>query len=464
MFICSICNCNNIMVLADFDTDPKIDIVQNYIRTTLPKIVKSIEERSGQQLSDIGKTYLFSERHVSDPENFTFVHGERVVIKKISEHVKREKSTQQNRFNVATAEKRFEQTSLIETAVGLIFSDQQLCLTLPTNSDKKHLDEAVIDSKKRLLISIEKVNSEYKLLYGLNDVSELSEDNIRIEVNGKGNIRSIVQCVFCKKNVKLSSKQHQSSCTWVLSNLKRHIKSSCEIIRKACSESANKLSDNDMNPGTDDTENNGNKSVFVALEIQPVIQNIDEPNDKLNAEFTSYVDSLKTQVKPQRIKMISSVLSNGEREKTCEIQLDSKVSNIEVVEIARDGNCLFSAVSHQLDDFKIGSTDHTLASSKLRVDTIAHIKANLPLYERDIKGRIYEQSMESKIYDFSKRYKEFLDEFLAKDGFWAGSESLKAIAVMMEINIIVFNEKGDVYFGNQYDPNYKRSIYLNASK
>lgn len=265
---------------------------------------------------------------------------------------------------------------------------------------------------------------------------------------------------FVKKTVKLSSKQHQSSCTWVLSNLKRHFKSSCEIIRKACTESNNELSDNDNNPGTNDTEINGNKSTLVALEIQPVIQNIDEPNDKLNAEFTSYVNSLQTQVKLQKIKMISSVISNGERQKTCEIQLDSKVLSIEVSEIARDGNCLFSAVSHQLDDFKIGSIDHTLASSKLRMDTIAHIKENLSLYERDIKGRIYEQSPKNRIYDVSKRYIEFLDEFLAKDGFWAGSESLKAIAVMMQTNIIVFNEKGDVYFGNKYDPNYKRSIMI----
>lgn len=188
------------MVLADFDSDEKIDIVQNYIRSTLPQIVKSIEERSGQQLKDIEKTYLFSERHVSDPENFTFVHGERVVIKKISDHVKKEKSTQQNRFNVAKAEKRFKQSNSIQTTVGLIFSDKQLCLTLPTNSDKKHLDKAVIDSKKRLLISIEKLNTKYKLVYGLSDVPELSEDNITIDVNRKGNVRSIVQCVFCKKN------------------------------------------------------------------------------------------------------------------------------------------------------------------------------------------------------------------------------------------------------------------------
>lgn len=109
---------------------------------------------------------------------------------------------------------------------------------------------------------------------------------------------------------------------------------------------------------------------------------------------------------------------------------------------------------------KIGSDEHILASRKLRIDNIAHIKKNLPLYERDIKGRIYERFLENKIHDFPKRCKIFLDESLGSDGFWAGSESLKAMAGITETNIIVFSEKGELYFGNRYDRDYKRSIMI----
>lgn len=402
-----------------------------------------MEKRSGKHLSDLEKSLLFSGRHVSDPENFTFVYGERVVIKNISDHVKKVLK-RQNRFDSAPPERYFKQINLIQTVVGLIFGQDQ-SLKMSTESFS-HKDKAVIADRKSLLASIEKLNIKYKSVNGLIDVPKISEENITIDRNNKGNIVASVKCVFCTKSVKVSKKQ--SSCTWVLSNMKRHIEKSCKILQNAPTELDNPLADQDMKPET---------NALVKLEIEPVIQNIEE---KLNDEFTSYMENLRTQLKLQKIKMISSVIINGETQRTCEIYLDSKESNIEVSETAPDGNCPFSAISHQLADLKIGSPEHTLASNRLRKDTVTHIKENLHLYELDIKGRFYERSSEKKIYDFPKRCEIFLDESLASDGFWGGIESVKAIARMMETNIIIFNEKGEVNFGNRYDPNYKRSIMV----
>lgn len=333
------------MVLEEFDTDEKIDIVQNYIRTSLPKIVESIELRSGEKLEDFEKSYLFSDRHVSDTENFTFVHGERVVIKNISMHVKSEKVKTQNRFNLTTSETKFAQNNLIQTAVGLIFGEDQQ-LKISKENDKKHIEEAtVINSKQRLLISIEKINNQYKTVRGLIEVIELFENNITIDVNDKGNLRARVQCVFCTKFLKVSKKQ--SSCTWVLSNLKRHIQNSCGATTNAETELDNHLVDRDMEAEPNVSKNNETKSSLLHLEIQPVMQNIDDLDNKSNDEFTSCVERLKTQLKLQRIKMINSVISNGETQKTCEIQINLRVSQIEVSEMVPDGNCLFSAISHQ---------------------------------------------------------------------------------------------------------------------
>lgn len=54
----------------------------------------------------------------------------------------------------------------------------------------------------------------------------------------------------------------------------------------------------------------------------------------------------------------------------------------------------------------------------------------------------------------------FLQSCLTRDNFFGGTESLKAVALMHEVNIIIFNESGPVYFALGFNPNYHKSILL----
>lgn len=415
-------------------TEEVIDVVQNYIRTVLPQVVESTEKRTNEQLDDIQRSYLFSQRHVSDPKNFMFVHGERVVIKKISDHVKNEKSANPNKFKMAKPSKKFMPRNLRNTTIGLIFGDADE-LKFSKRQTIEDIDKSMMQTS--LINSVDKLINKYKPIFPLKDVPEVSENMFKISLSNRGTVVAKVQCVFCAKFVKVSSKQRKSSCSWVLSNLKRHFET-------ICSKNTNTKS-NDQVLNHDETEYS-----LLGLEIQPVIN--DKSDDRPTNAFTSYVDSLRTQLKLQSVKMVSSAIGNGEMKKTCEIKLGSKASCIEICETSKDGNCLFSAICHQINYLKIESTQHKLATSKLRMDAVAQIKENISLYEHDIEGRVSGQSSET--------YINFLDEFLASDGFWGGSESLRAIAVMMEMNIIIFNEKGEVYFGNHFDQHYKRAIMI----
>lgn len=49
--------------------------------------------------------------------------------------------------------------------------------------------------------------------------------------------------------------------------------------------------------------------------------------------------------------------------------------------------------------------------------------------------------------DFDEECALFLRN-LSKQGFWGGSESLKAVSLIYKANILIFNEKGHFYFTN----------------
>lgn len=140
----------------------------------------------------------------------------------------------------------------------------------------------------------------------------------------------------------------------------------------------------------------------------------------------------------------------------CTFYLDNSKQIIEVLPIAKNGNSLFDAIAHQLYLPKINSDEHNNLSFRLRQETVNYIKENFPSFEHDVRGRIYEMN----IRDPANYYDWFLNNYLSKNYSSGGTESLRAIGAIYKTNIIVFNENGDLYFANKFNPNYQRSIML----
>lgn len=123
-----------------------------------------------------------------------------------------------------------------------------------------------------------------------------------------------------------------------------------------------------------------------------------------------------------------------------EFQLkDQTVRSISIVETKRDGNCLFSALAHQLWLNEITSREHTNKTKELRAIVVEHIlnPENYHLYESILVDRLEKESE----VPTSIQCKMFVRFGLARNN-WGGLESIKAVSNEFHVHVVIINECG----------------------
>lgn len=108
---------------------------------------------------------------------------------------------------------------------------------------------------------------------------------------------------------------------------------------------------------------------------------------------------------------------------------------------------------------KNGSDEHIQNTKKLRNDCSEFIRSNLDEFRRDIYNRISEKNP-NKENPTNEDCTIFLDECVSKNGKWCGAETLKALTIMLKSNIVVFNEKGNIYFAYQFRPEFDQTLMI----
>lgn len=144
-------------------------------------------------------------------------------------------------------------------------------------------------------------------------------------------------------------------------------------------------------------------------------------------------------------------------------QLNGSQRTIELVEIKKDGDCLFGAMVHQIYGYIPNSAKHLAAVAELRKDVVKHIVKNFDFYKFQIYGRLYEERDDTGLIlgdDLDKQSRDFVLGNLAEAGTFGGAESLKAISDIHKINIISFNEAEKFFFYMDFNPTYKRTAAI----
>lgn len=118
------------------------------------------------------------------------------------------------------------------------------------------------------------------------------------------------------------------------------------------------------------------------------------------------------------------------------LQNDS-YDTVRICEVRKDGNCLFSSIAHQLFNVKLDSLEHVNLTTKLREETVSHIKQNILTFTHEIKGRIYEESGE---FHGSDDLDDSVCQIKQDDVFSCANQSKAAIIIqqraLREIEII----------------------------
>lgn len=160
--------------------------------------------------------------------------------------------------------------------------------------------------------------------------------------------------------------------------------------------------------------------------------------------------------------MLANVLLFSGRQTSMEFKLNDSASGIaKLVEIEADGNCLFGTVSHQLFQDEVNSYEHNRNKTQLRADVVDHIKNDLNAFKHSLNGRLLDMRDDYDVNDITEDdYLHFLDNYLSKDKFWGGSETLLAISKIYCVNVFIFNEKDLCVLMNDATQHYKKSIAL----
>lgn len=127
-----------------------------------------------------------------------------------------------------------------------------------------------------------------------------------------------------------------------------------------------------------------------------------------------------------------------------------------------DGNCLFSALAHQLFGNAISSKKHEDETKKLRSAVVNHIllPENFSLFEFALQERVKEIKNEDSITDFTTECKLYVRHVLSRSGKFGGLESIKAVSDMYKVNVLVFDGNDSCHIIRGSAKNYNRTILI----
>lgn len=152
---------------------------------------------------------------------------------------------------------------------------------------------------------------------------------------------------------------------------------------------------------------------------------------------------LDEQIKNRLQKILNATITYGDRTQTMTYVFENEKHphTVHVAIIAKDGNCLFSAIAHQLFGSKINSQKHIDETKQLRRDVVNYILENYSdSYEAGLIDGVLDEPNFPKEYDSSDAAHHFLSEYLPRNGVWGGQETLAAVQQMYNANIFIFRE------------------------
>lgn len=190
-----------------------------------------------------------------------------------------------------------------------------------------------------------------------------------------------------------------------------------------------------------------------------------EKTIQLEIEFVVCLENnISDQIDRQISLMVARSLVNSEATSEMQFEVADKIGCVQITKIHPDGACMFGSLSHQIYGFKLGSDDHKKSVQKLRSDVVEFIKTDLYLFEHEIKECLYNEraknKIKGKIIDFEKEANNFLANHLAKDSYWGGAETLKAILHKYQVNILIINEDGGCYYYGGFNANLIQSLIV----
>lgn len=421
-------------------TAADIDSVENFVKNELEQRLKERCTQLGTIMQQNEIEFMFG-IYASSPTEFKFLPGERQQILAIAEELQkmyaaRGKDEFIKNFDVPT-DFQIDKSGTNVFSFGCFFG----------NKPRKLISKTAQSKTEMHLQLLSKLTTFFRS-YELEPKQPITTDIVTL-VQLENGWRADVYCVFCPLSVDNSEgrKKHCIQCDktgrWNFSNFKKHMK----IHTATKTEKENVAEASKVENSVADI------SECTLMETPIVLEEFGFYLEDETALTTN--DKLYRQFSAQNELLLAATLQNGEHKKFMPLEIDKRCMNINTVDIDADGNCLFSAVIHQLQFVKINSDHHKTQTVALRNQVVSHINNHFDSHKQALKQRL-----NCKLEEVDELGRKFVSEKLSKNGFWAGTETLIAISNIFEVNILVFEEKGPFYFATCYKSDYNRTIFL----
>lgn len=301
---------------------------------------------------------------------------------------------------------------------------------------------------------------------GEQDLERFDVENISIERKNGRLTAGKIKCILCDDTKNINAKEVNNTIYWITSNFQKHLVNVHKLRIAEKDEVQQKTFKRKCVPAT--------KTESPVLKDNNVVKNTSEFETSLNLQILpatigveKFEENIFSQISNQNLLMYNSFIQNDEDIEEIEYIIDNQFFSMEVIPIAPDGNCIFGALAHQIFQNKISSKEHEDAVVKLRIDAVDFIKLNIECFKHELKGRIYDKrdNKATKVTRSNtiKIFEEECDEFLAnlaKNGVWSGSETIKAVSLMYEVNILIVRESGHISYANGFNPNFEKTIMI----
>lgn len=479
-----------------------IDQIEEYIRKDLVSIIQKLENSESHTV--VNHSDFFGNTQLIEPSSFKFLIGERIQMEEIALFLKSIVAGDNLKYGIEvfTDEKQHKKVNYMGTVVyphfGRFFTSSNKLINsvtelavkaLPAPSDFQSL---LYDNIFNLLVSM---NVEKKML------ELFHNDMVSVKIDEENNPIGCVKCVFCisdnvkRKQIEFSirAKSEGGKHYWINSNFKKHLTIMHKVISNKPAESdaeinlekrkekvhtTEEISKSKLEDGEQSEHNPENEDLKTAVYVNTNQDTDYHSNFENHHVQANYIDSTASllfkspknsydvllsmiykQVCAQLVQIFQLAHQNDEPQAKMIFICENTKRSSKIVPIARDGNCLFSAIIHQLFQTNLKKETHKIMTDELRSTVATYIDKNFSSFKNELQGRVYDNFSNKPIEDMDTECRKIVSNLSGK-GYFGGIETLKAVTLIYEVNILVISEEGECYFATAFEPKFGKTLIL----
>lgn len=446
----SSCNFSNRLNFESI-TEDDINQVEQFVREkgldfAQKKLQTKIESHDeilfyGEQLVD-----YFGEAYASNPSNFRFEIGDRKLIRIVRDHLIKQQNEKGARFKRRFRKKPERENPKFKHATNTDQLSHQRTVAPDMGNNfvmnAEEMDDGDETICRNLSVGLFQRVKNYMQTFDIDDsiIQRIKPNIVSVKIV-EDLVVAEVFCAVCQnddtkrgkmKGKRVYYKGGEGSRFWVLSNFGQHLKN----VHKLTSRSIEELA--------------------LAHNFSVEYESVDT-----HTHTTIGSNDMYNQITTQIRTIVEATLSNNDATEQMFYELIANAPQpLKIATIVGNGDCLFSSMAHQLFSPKINSTEHINATKNLRKCVVEYISQHYESFKFELQGRVYEEINAESITDLDKERRDILEKYLPLDGYWGGTESLKAIQQMHHVNILIFREHGLCYFFNNFNEEYTRTLIL----